>query len=259
MAGDETPRRMRRFYRGEEKPSEEEVKQKSTEMAIKKVDEFRETHNRYPKNTELDDMSDSVFEQLKKELEKPSKQDSIAEQISLEGFDEKEDEPEGEIGGRRSFLEKRKARRELAKEGAAKKEEKTAEKETEETMQDNPEEPVETNDDANDTLSMEEDFSLEGSTGKAREDSISELAKLEELASLEGDLDSEDQFDLIGKEKIATINSCPNCNDKAKELIYCPNCGTAFCDHCAKKVEVLQDSIKYTCPKCGSEFRKKKK
>ena len=88
--------------------------------------------------------------------------------------------------------------------------------------------------------------------------SMKKLAGIDELASLEEDLKSEGDFDLIEKETDTSL-SCPNCRSKAEELIYCPGCGEAFCDHCASRVQVQSDSVKYKCPKCGNEFKKRKK
>ncbi|MCH7902541.1 hypothetical protein IIC68_02190, partial [archaeon] len=62
------PRRLQRFER--KNMTEKEVKDKSTSIALKEVDSFREKHERYPAPAELDQISENVFTQLKKEMNK---------------------------------------------------------------------------------------------------------------------------------------------------------------------------------------------
>lgn len=92
-------------------------------------------------------------------------------------------------------------------------------------------------------------------------ENVKKLAGIDELSSLEEELlqgGEGDEFDLVDKELESGSVSCPKCGNPAEGLVYCPDCGDAFCDHCAKKIEALTDAVKYTCGKCGAEFRKKK-
>ena len=153
-----------------------------------------------------------------------------------------------------SFLEKRKARRHHGH-----KEVKQPEKETKTAIMSKQEKQKvkmpEIND-ANeipDLLEKNDDLSKLESSAE-----VKKLSSVEELGSLENQLEDVDDFDLIEKETETTENNCPTCNNKTKEFIYCPNCGEAFCDHCAKKIDVLTDSLGYTCPKCSHEFKKRK-
>ncbi len=303
------PRRMMRFYR--KKPTEVEVREKSSEIAISKVDSFREHHNRYPNRSELDEISQSVFEQLRRELEH---QDTEIDDIYL-GTEK------GAKGtaGEKSVLERRKEMRAaaerkgkgtgkgseaVAKQADAKKssagaasgpkfsrsemrklakkngqDEKGADGagksplasggisedgQTPKIGQEAGEGEAGPGPDAGEVgdeqVSLEE---LEQLEAAANREGVKKLAEIDELAKLEDELgggaeEGEGEFDLVEKEFDSAATSCPKCQSKAEEIIYCPNCGDAFCDHCAKKVEVLSDAVKYTCAKCGAEFRKRK-
>jgi len=251
------PRRLRRFRREEEeefKFTEEEVKETSTEIAINEVDKFKKRNDRYPKdNSEIEEISKNVFDQLKTDLEeKKIEKEKISENMELD-FGETQEEAGTE---KESFLEKRKAKRSERTE----KRRQYKDKKEIDASDEGKEEPVVT-----EPMAMKENpdeiEDLFGEKDKRKQSERGELKKLagiDELESLSGDL-GDDEFDLIEKETETTQNNCPFCNSKTKELIYCPNCGQAFCDHCAKAVEVLNDSVKYTCPKCKNEFKKRKK
>ncbi|MDO8647882.1 MAG: hypothetical protein Q7R70_05730 [Candidatus Diapherotrites archaeon] len=104
-----------------------------------------------------------------------------------------------------------------------------------------------------------EDFDLE------KENDKNGLLSLEDL-NLQGDdlknsLDSlpeNDNSENIIKDVETDKNTCSNCKAKTDHLIFCPNCGTAFCNHCAKQAKDAGDKINYTCPKCNTEFKAKK-
>ena len=97
---EEIPRRMQRYYR--KKPSEEEVREKSSELAIQGVDSFRNQNSRYPNRDELEEISQNVFEQLKRELDSQNR----TEKDNAREKEGKEDSKENESG--KSLLEKRK-------------------------------------------------------------------------------------------------------------------------------------------------------
>ncbi len=245
----DVPRRLRRFYRGE-KPTEQEMKEKSTELAIKEVDKFRQANERYPARQELDLISDNVFEQLKREID--SGEDTEGKKS---GDPDKSGDTNKAVqsGGGKNFLEQRREKR--AAQGTEKsgKGKKKSEEDLEEMRDFEGDGGAESGE-----LSPEE--LLEEPRGTAAdEDSVNvqKLAELDELSNLEKDL-SDDDSDLVEKEVDSDLNICPHCNSRADDLFYCPNCGEAFCDHCAKAVEVQAEAVKYTCPKCGKDFKKTK-
>jgi len=258
MSEEDIPRRMRRFHR-DEIPTEYEVKDRSTEIAINEVDKFKGNHSRYPQQNELDQISESVFKQLKEEMRdtKETKQE-IASQLEFE--DEEEISIKDTKGSKKSYLERRRTRRMHGK---------PEEEDEIETAEDQPEkgkEELEKEEkmqmpDLGEEKSIPDLLENEKLNVNADQDreNLKKLTEIDELGSLENDLKEIDDFDLVEKETETSENTCPNCNNKTKEFIYCPNCGQAFCDHCAKQVQVQEESIKYTCPNCSNEFKKRKK
>ncbi|MEM4257206.1 MAG: hypothetical protein QXZ13_03005 [Candidatus Diapherotrites archaeon] len=213
------PRRLLRFYR--KKPVESEVREKSAKLAVKEVDNFVEQNKRYPNREEIDKIAESVFEQLKKEFSEE---------------DEKKFENDIDL----DFLDKEKT--ELRRKRSMKKEEKEEEKipEKQET--------------AAIIIPEEQD-----ETEKYENiNNIEKIAELDEVASLEDEISDNDDFDNIEKEMEEKEGICPRCKSKTEEIIFCPQCGEAFCNHCAKAIENLPDAIKYVCPNCNTLFKKRK-
>jgi len=253
MSDEEIPRRLRRLHR-DELPTQEDVDDRSTELAIKEVDKFKDTHARYPKKDELDEISESVFIQLKNEIKQDrEEQKEVSSQIDLGTPEEELENLETDLDDnmkKMSFLEKRKAKGHHGHKKTEQEEKREIPKKEKQKIEmpkinDSGEMPdlLEKNDDLSQLESSEE---------------VKKLSSVDELGSLENKLEDVDNFDLIEQETESTENNCPNCNNKTKDFIYCPNCGEAFCDHCAKKVEVKIDSLNYTCPKCSNEFKKRK-
>lgn len=239
------PRRLQRFER--KNMTEEEVKDKSTSIALKEVDSFREKHERYPAPAELDQISENVFTQLKKEMNKKKEEKKVSQEIDFG-----DEEMPREKGS--SLLEKRRLRRGRRSKRAEKQEEKIEEEdETEKEIIEGQKPVGEEFGDVKMPDMMDDPGEI-----PSQDDSIKQLAGIDELANLEADLDTPDDFDLVEKETLTSLNTCTRCNNKTKEMIYCPNCGQAFCDHCAKAVEVLEETAKYTCPNCSREFKKRK-
>lgn len=79
----------------------------------------------------------------------------------------------------------------------------------------------------------------------------------EELQKTMDSLEHEDSENFL-KETKTDFNTCPNCKTKTEHLVFCPECGSAFCTHCAKQTKAIDDRISYTCPKCGTEFKARK-
>jgi hypothetical protein len=46
-------------------------------------------------------------------------------------------------------------------------------------------------------------------------------------------------------------NSCSNCGKENNKTIFCPKCGTAFCEHCSTE----KNELGYTCPKCKTKVK----
>ena len=99
----------------------------------------------------------------------------------------------------------------------------------------------------------EEDLSGEELGGEEGEGSLDELAGEEDLGGEEGeDLES------LGGEELLT-QPCPHCRRQAKDIAYCPNCGSGLCEQCAPERVKLLDQVKWTCPKCRAQFKVKAK
>ncbi len=242
---DETPRRMRRFNRESgNKPSEQEVKSKSTEIALKEIDSFREEKSRYPDRKEIEEISDNVFTQLRDEMRKGQLNENAQQADS--GGTPKGREP--------TIAEKRMLRRK------GKLEEKGGKKEPQNTQKaqakDAGEEPEE-DDTAMEMPSFGDEKIPDLASEEENESQIKELSSLDELSSLEDSIEGND-IDLVDKEVETDKTKCPKCGNHTKQIVYCVNCAQGFCDHCAKSIEVQQDTVKYTCPKCGAGFKKRK-
>jgi len=237
------PRRLRRFYRKGQAPEEsqapygksveelkEELKQNSSEMAEKEIRRFKQRFNRLPKESEGEEIAESIYEQAKK-------------QAAIEGI-------EGEEHGR--FRHARQAQEEKASKEARKP--RTQEPSGFEVRG----KPSET---SIAELFKDEKLLSEESTGKKKQKEIgiedfninSEELKQSLDALPEGE-DSESFFKEVESEK----NSCPNCGTKTEHLVFCPECGAAFCTHCAKQAKAIEDKVSFVCPKCGKEFKARK-
>ena len=58
-----------------------------------------------------------------------------------------------------------------------------------------------------------------------------------------------------GKIKVKAENGktrATNCNEQLElHAIFCPKCGTAFCEHCSTE----KNELGYTCPKCKTKVK----
>ncbi|MDO8537663.1 MAG: hypothetical protein Q7S21_02155 [archaeon] len=84
-----------------------------------------------------------------------------------------------------------------------------------------------------------DEFSLEGLEEFGKQD-------MQEIQSLEEEHVTK---------QVNAKNSCPNCSAKTSHIIFCPDCGTAYCSHCAKTAIKEKGIEKYSCPKCGRETK----
>ncbi len=269
MGSEKIPRRLRRFKEGEGKSKTgksalaeslleemvkgKDLKRESTNLALKEVRNFREKHKRYPNQKEFDEIAENIYAQLKESYEKEARE-RRAEKIG-------EEKPKERKG---SFLERRRRRRDLGKETLKEEAPRKKGRRRGETVEE--EKPVFVKEEPLIKPAEEKELSIEGLFEKEVEEgekveelSLPELAMSEEIASLEEDLELiNDDTEAINKELETTKNKCPSCGSKAENIIFCPECGSGFCTHCAKRIEVLEDKIKYVCPKCGNEFKVKK-
>ncbi|MFH1240238.1 MAG: hypothetical protein V1672_03395 [Candidatus Diapherotrites archaeon] len=65
----------------------------------------------------------------------------------------------------------------------------------------------------------------------------------------------DDDVDNVQQEMDTDKNKCPNCKTPTNDLVFCPECGTGFCPHCAKQAKKVGDRIHYTCPSCNYELK----
>lgn len=218
-----------------------DVKQDSGRIASEKVRQFREDYKRMPQQDELDEISEEVFLQLKDDYEKKMKGER--EKLQKEAAVQREKRKVGMVlEGERRALDR-----------SARKEEKEPDKEF--AAEGIEKDMVEEN------LPEELDFENEKAKEEPGDYSSLSLEEVEKLEPLEEDAKPEE-----GKEDIETVsadietdkNKCPSCRNKTEHVIFCPNCGSGFCPHCAAKAEVLGNAVKYSCPACKYSFKASK-
>jgi len=248
------PRRLRRYYRrGEIPPQDPEknwasaekeqspverhrktlegaLKEKNSRVAEQELRKFREKFRRLPKESEFDEIAENIASQVKSEAngvvsEKPAAKMRERQGKNAKSANEVQQVPE------------RKVQQEQKKPADAKKKQSMEELLSGFSGSGVPEDEGKQND----------EMSFEDSLGLDSEDLKKSVGEF-------GDEDSEN----ILKESDAKDISCPNCRSKADHIIFCPNCGAAFCAHCAKAIKDAGDKVNYTCPKCGTEFKAKK-
>ena len=221
-----------------------DVKQDSGRIASEKVKEFREGHSRMPQQDELDEISGEVFNQLKDDYERKMAGERM--KLQKEAAVQREKRKVGMVlEGERRALER-----------AGRKEEKEPEKEF-------AAEGIE-KDMAEEDIPEELDFENEKNKEEPEDDSSLSLEEVEKLEPLDNEEDAKSEEN---KEDIETIsadietdkNKCPSCKNKTEHVIFCPNCGSGFCPHCAAKAEVLGNAVKYSCPACKYSFKASRK
>jgi len=243
-----------------------EMKDKTSEMAIREVKTFKEEHKRYPTDNEYDEIADSIYGQLKEEYEKEKRKEDEARRLAKEREKEikkrgREEGPAERKGGKKDALQGRGRVRgrdvpsafgeeEGPREGRGLEEEAGVSPIGE---PDNGKSP-----DADDIAK------LLGESPAGEEKDTLDIGGLSEskgfdLSALGLEMeDGGDDDDLLTLEAETDKNKCPHCGTKTEDLIFCPNCGEGFCTHCASKAELSPGSIKYACPKCKHEFKVRK-
>jgi len=237
------PRRYRRFIRKELKgvPEESSEYQDMAESIFAQLQEaerkgIKPEHARISRERRMPSEKEEaveVFEQLGKE-KSPEE-----EKARLRDKAREEQEEIGEIAEELFPLIKeeekpRERRREEKKKEEKKKEEKKPVKPLKEELA-GPEE-----------LFGEEKFEakelLEEEKEKPSTEELKELLGVEELKELENLAPEEEEK---GK--------CPNCGRPAVKLIYCPECGKAYCRECGLEKKTVAGKTKIKCPECKTE------
>jgi len=200
-------------------------KQQALQIAVKKVREFREKEKRLPRKDEYEQISENIFSQLQKQEARatPEQKQGQARQAGTgriprtkEARDAARQKQPSNAGGR-GFAQP-------VQESETGIKIKELLKEAEETKP--------------------RDFSDESEEEKedVGEEELGDNFSLSDLETGEGKESS-------GEGK------CPNCGKTAEEIIFCPECGAAFCENCAK-TERIGSEKKIVCPKCGKTIKK---
>ena len=229
--GKKTPRRLKRFARQGIEPSDEAMggldenmfsyspnqkgpkpeekratsKEIAAELAREEVQKFKEKHKRFPEKKEYNSISESIYAQLK---DKKKRKKAIERLERKRGSKIGEPEKKGKI--------KRKHGRPVR---GKERDEKRIFKMPESRERG--------------SLSSEE------IKGMSVEDLFSS-EKIEKEKGEPGELEKigGEEFSLEGLEdlegKTGTLNKCQKCGTESKSIIFCPECGTAFCEKCAK-------------------------
>ena len=239
----DVPRRLRRFYRNNQMPlqndavqpaepegnvlerKQDSIKKQSSEIAARELQRFRQKFRRLPKQEEFDEVAEKVYTQVKTDALKQ-------EQVHRKFRPKKDQVSQAEI---------QKSAEAIKAKGIQQKPALPESKDSKTSIAELLQEGARQESGKKDKFSIE-DLNIDSEDLKNSLDNLSE-----------GD-DSEDFLTQVQSEK----NNCPNCGEKTDHLIFCPNCGAAFCTHCVKQAKDLGDKISYTCPKCGSEFTAKK-
>ncbi|MBI2530457.1 MAG: hypothetical protein HYW05_04925 [Candidatus Diapherotrites archaeon] len=204
------------IYRASREIPEEVAKEETAHAAISEVRRFRERHRRLPTEKEEEKLSENVFEEVKSKF--PAEKPGARKKRARERAGEgKKDVAEGEFSIPETAEKKKLSVSELFG---------IESEEHPELIEQMSEEP-------------------ESEKGeKKNEESLEE-----QLKKIAGGPES------ITKEIETDKNVCPNCGNKSPEIIFCPNCNSAFCAHCAKSVKPYDDIVVYKCPKCNKEFK----
>lgn len=235
-------------------------KSKARGLALEEVKHFRKQKSRYPKGEEYEEIANTIYEQLK---EQALREKILSEEKEGSGKGKRKKADEKSRGKEEADAKERlspKERRELRRgRGSAEKEEK--QKGIDEEDEEIPEEPVDVVSAVKEDVEDEADFkSLLQDDEDASSLKLNGLSDSDELnmGALNLDEDESAEIETLPQEVETDKNVCPNCRNKAEDIIFCPECGQGFCNHCAAKVEVQQDSVKYSCPKCKNEFKTRK-
>ncbi|MFA5764033.1 MAG: zinc ribbon domain-containing protein [archaeon] len=89
------------------------------------------------------------------------------------------------------------------------------------------------------------DTSLSGTGKKGDDFDLGLDLESDEIGNINENIDDLDNL----KSSPSNEKKCSNCGKPNEKTIFCPKCGTAFCENCAKS----HDAQGYICPKCGAK------
>jgi len=263
--GDHVPRRMRRFYRNRDSEEIEGIELEAVpagagsaekagadseitmQLALDEVQRFKDKHNRLPKKDEYDSIAESIYSQLRDNEERQKALERL-ERKRPKAYSAKRERhgrerPEGEQG--------EDERKEAAFEELQRAAKGLSEKEIK---------------------GMSVDDLFGAGTGKAKKKGEDEFgltgggreeSEEEEFGRDNGDKkQDEDEFGLgelsdLGEGQQETDKQkCPKCGNETDDIIFCPECGTAFCEKCAKAPEVQGNVKTFTCPNCRQKIKR---
>ena len=259
--GEKVPRRMRRFYRegkapeagkdielgemvleGPETDEKAKVNKEITmQLALNEVEKFKKEHKRLPKKDEYDKIAESIYSQMKDKEERKK----ALKRLERNAPKEKRARPERERGRAAE-----KDRGDIRKQAAFSQMQQAAKGMSEKDIK---------------GMSVQDLFG-EGESkkegAKALEDEFG-LGTPKKGAGQNGlGLGQEnDEFSLgeltdLNQPEEKSGQKCPKCGKPAENIIFCPECGTAFCENCAKKVGMQGKAKIITCPECGHKIKK---
>ena len=222
---------------------QEVSKQITMQLALDEVQRFKKEHKRMPKKEEYDKIAESIYTQLKDK----EKRKKILERLDR-------------LGPKESPAERAKARKKHGKgkgpagdKAAAFAELHAAAKEL------NQKETIGANQKELQNMSVQDLFSDAKQSKKTVGNEEDEFS-LGAMSKFEGK--AEDEFSLGELSSIeepesqAKGNKCPKCGNLTDDIIFCSECGTAFCEKCAKRVST-QGAVKtFVCPDCGKKTKK---
>jgi hypothetical protein len=202
-----------------------QIQQKNLEekLALNEIEKFKKENKRLPNQKESDAIAENLFTQLKNSnITELAAEKGLTGQVAPQGQSQKR--------GRRGM----EANRAIPGE----------DKQSNSGSSIGPQEPVS---DIKDILgnnerqdkqkkkSADDDFSLDlGDDSNSGGEDISSIEDIKD--------------DNMGGMELDESEECPNCKKDTDKIMYCPNCGTAFCNKCSKK-----QGDSYLCPKCGTK------
>lgn len=243
------------------------VKERGEELTRQRVKSFIAEKNRYPTENEYDEIAENVYEQLKSEYVKPKTPAETERKITESALGpQPAEQPLNKREQRRLEREKHRGISQQQAATRAPPQLRATVPPRAERRRRKPGEEAEEEFPISETPASEEQptpAELFGDEEKGNE----EITETEEAAESEGKKEAEELFgeeekgeaeeEAPATEELEQKERCPTCHRQTEKLVYCPNCGNAFCESCTKQRIVLLDKIKYQCPKCKAEFKTK--
>ncbi len=236
-----------------------EEKNMEEKLALEQIEIFKKENKRLPTKQESDQIAETLYTQLKnsddeevsEQINNPLRHEYVEGEVATES---RRSRRMARVKGKEilentqklSVQEQRTKQRELDKQQRLASQQK---KQTPQPVQQTQEfVPIQPSSEIADVKSLlEDDLDLtEKKKGKKGEDEF-DLGLDDDVPEEQAtNLDSDNIEDISTDEE-----ECPNCKKDTSKIIYCPKCGTAYCDKCGKKEVTGQ----YVCPKCGAKTK----